>query len=793
MNLKSHLIFIIFLIVSLNIIISSCVNHRKLSTVEDYTTFLYENMSLADSITYTQGFWEANVKKTLEVRERMNWDIPEREFNYFVLPLRVNNEDLDDFRLIYADTLCERVKGMSLYDAVLEINHWCHEMVTYAPSDARTSSPLATIRKGLGRCGEESVLTVSALRAAGIPARQIYTPRWAHTDDNHAWVEAYIDGTWYFLGACEPEPKLNMAWFNAPVSRAMLLNTKVFGKNYDGPEEVIKSTLAYKEINVTSNYVPVRELIVKVVDKKGRAVQDALVNFTIYNYSEFYTVASYKSDSNGVVKFTTGEGDMVVFAYKEDDFGILNCSYSEDNSENNSTTNRKDNYTLTLNHSIGEEFELDIKVTPPKENPLPTLATEEEIANNKIRFERENQIREARPKGNDAVLNSFRDSLTTNELKKRVELLLNSLSTKDLNDVTLDVLNDALNHSLFFDGDFEPYRDSPRVEREFLLPYFSHLSAQIPNLKSVDEIINWVNDNIDVNDSSNPQHLRISPIKVFQARKSDSKSLNIFFVALCRAKGFSARIDPITSKTQYRNSNGEWIDVELFETDVKSKLSPKGFLTLNYSSTAKNEPEYYKNFSISKVFQNGHNLLNLNEDANLSLSTIFNLPMELDRGYYLITSGIRGDEGGTMVHLHFFNLNENSTKEIELLLNKSEVKVNVLGKIELDKIVQIDEIEKDTNLFLLAFLGGKDEPSTHARRQLNSLVSSLKGVRVVVKIMENSQPSDTEIITTSLNLNPSQLPIIVLANRDGEIYYSSQGYNTSLREGLKKLLEVLAL
>lgn len=56
--------------------------------------------------------------------------------------------------------------------------------------------------------GEESTFLVAALRSVGIPARQVYTPRWAHTDDNHAWVEAWADGKWYFLGACEPEPVL---------------------------------------------------------------------------------------------------------------------------------------------------------------------------------------------------------------------------------------------------------------------------------------------------------------------------------------------------------------------------------------------------------------------------------------------------------------------------------------------------------------------------------------------------------------------------------------------------------
>lgn len=71
------------------------------------------------------------------------------------------------------------------------------------------------VKTAYGRCGEESTFTVAALRSVGIPARQVYTPRWAHTDDNHAWVER-ADGEWYFFGACEPEPVLNLGWFNAP-------------------------------------------------------------------------------------------------------------------------------------------------------------------------------------------------------------------------------------------------------------------------------------------------------------------------------------------------------------------------------------------------------------------------------------------------------------------------------------------------------------------------------------------------------------------------------------------------
>ena len=84
---------------------------------ERYVDWLYKHMPLPDNLQYSREYWEQNVQKTLEVRENMAWDIPEREFRHFVLPLRVNNETLDDFRTLYADTLCARVRGMSIADA----------------------------------------------------------------------------------------------------------------------------------------------------------------------------------------------------------------------------------------------------------------------------------------------------------------------------------------------------------------------------------------------------------------------------------------------------------------------------------------------------------------------------------------------------------------------------------------------------------------------------------------------------------------------------------------------------
>lgn len=774
-------------IVALAASISSCNSSKELST-EQCLDFLYRSMPLPDKAVYSEDFWKANVEKTLEVRDKMGWNIPEREFMHFVLPLRVNNETLDDFRTIYADTLCERVKGMSLEQAVLEINHWCHEMATYKPSDARTSSPLATIRYGLGRCGEESVLGVAALRAAGIPARQVYTPRWAHTDDNHAWIEAWVDGKWHFLGACEPEAKLDMAWFNAPVSRALLLHTKVYG-DYHGDEDVISRNYAYTEINVTPNYVPIRRSVVTVVDSEGKPVEGASVEYKIYNYAEFFTVATYSSSKEGKVALNTGIGDMLAWASKGDKFGFAKIG--------------SENTTVVLDHTVGEEFSVDIDILPPPENPIPTNATDEEIAACKVRFDKENVLRESRPKGNDAVLDSFRHNHLDDP--DNVDAILKSLSFKDMNDVTLDVLEDAYSH---VDGNFEMYRDCPRVELEFLLPYFDKLSSV--SASTVKEAIDWVNANIKVDDSLNPQVLRIPPVGVFDTKVADSRSRDIFFVALCRAKGMEARFDEVTSKVQYLE-DGKWIDVNF--SGIPPKVYPQGTLAATYEKIPGNpDPLYYKHFSISKIENGSQLLLSYDDSVDLPYSSLLKNGSSFDEGYYSLTSGSRMADGGVLVHMEFFNVKEAQKRTIPLLMRYSETRISVIGSMDAEALFTKEDRQRVTLLsetgrgyFIVATVGDKDEPTTHAVRQMSSIASQLNSWGRKIVVLGKARPegltnmiggtdpdgSIQKMLTSGCNSTSKLQPVVTVCDSFGRIVYFSQGYNTSLGEELKNVIDKL--
>ena len=772
-------------VVAAALVVAGCSGGKKA-----YVDFLYDSMPLPDRVMYTQEWWEANVEKTLEVQERMGWDVPEREFRHFVLPLRVNNENLDDFRLIYADSLCERVKGMSMAEAALEVNHWCRERATYRPTDARTSSPLATIRAGYGRCGEESVLAVAALRAAGIPARQVYTPRWAHTDDNHAWVEVYVDGGWHFMGACEPEPVLDLGWFNSAVSRAMLLHTKVFG-DYDGPEDVISRTSAYTEINVIRGYVPARRTTVTVVDAQGSPVPDASVEFKIYNYAEYYTVASYLTDAEGQASLDTGLGDIMVWASKDGKFGLADGA--------------SESVTVVLDHSFGEEFSLDFDIVPPAEDPLPSSATAEQVAENARRLAAEDALRDSRPHGTAPLTAAFfaahRDDIIANQI-------YNYLSGKDRNnDITSEVLEDAYKHS---NGQFDQWTDCPRIEYEMLYPYFGEIGEGL-SFSSPVEVYGWVCDNVKVDDAANPQGLRIPPVFVWRSREADTRSRDIFFVAMCRKFGFPARLDEVTGKAQYL-AEGSWNDV------VLASVPPQGDLALELSGSSSDNPEYYTHFTLSKVVDREGkltaDLLSFNEYGPLDFASLFSEPYSLDDGYYMLTTGRRMADGSVLSRASFFNVKEGERTEAALEVRSATTGLPVLGTFDAEQtFLPNGGSSVETSIlsatgrgyFLIAVLGKGDEPSVHAMRQISSATPALNSwgrPAVFLGSVFGPNPdnsvfgTDTDgkiaaMLAAGVGKDEYRLPVIAVGDSFGRIVYFSQGYNTSLAEDLRNVIEKL--
>lgn len=785
----------------------------------EYLQFLYAYMPLPDIVDYSGDFWKENVDLALEIRENMPWGltVPEREWRHFVLPVRVNNENMDDSRRVFFAELKDRVKGLTMEEAALEVNHWCHEKVTYQPSDARTSSPLASVRSAIGRCGEESTFCVAAMRSVGIPARQVYTPRWAHTDDNHAWVEVWVDGKWHFLGACEPEAVLDLGWFNAPASRGMLMHTKVFG-NYDGPEEVMSRNNCFTEIDVTANYAPVAKANVLVVDKKGKPVSDATVEYKLYNYAEFYTVARKTTGADGRSALSAGKGDLLIWASKDGQFGFAKCTVGKDAETE-----------VKIDKSNGFTGGFDITVTPPVERNTVPFQAEEQIALNKKRFAQEDSIRHAyessfvtssdelrRSRGNHHTISDF----LAFHNDEKAHALLKTLAEKDYRDVSLDVLTDHYNNTSNLAV------IAPRVSNEMLTPYRHTLSKAEELIRFRDNpegLVDWVRKNIRIDDTWNPQRLCMSPVGVFNCRITDSHSRDIFFVAAARSIGIIAQLNEVTGKVEYMKDGVTY--AASFEEETNSVVARNGKLKATYKVAAHNDdPKYYTHFTLSKMENGSPELLNYPEDGSVSYETTLKKGEVLEEGNYLLTTGTRMADGSVLAHMEFAPVKYNKESKCKLVMRESKDGVQVIGNFNSENLYNDDENGKKSLLsttgrgyYVIGLISPNEEPTNHALRDIAACKTEFVqwGKKIVLLFRDEAEKArftnknefqnlpntvvwGTDIddaisreIKEAMKLQSDNRPVFLIADTFNRVVFCIQGYTIGLGEQLLTTIKKL--
>ena len=782
-----------------------------------YVKELNPHLATPDRADYNEEFYYQNYLTSIQARNEMPWgkSVPKREFEHFVLPVRVNNENLDTARMVFYRELRDRVKNLSMEDAILEVNHWCHEKVNYRPSDARTSSPLATVRTAYGRCGEESTFLVAALRSVCIPARQVYTPRWAHTDDNHAWVEAWAGGKWYFLGACEPEPVLNLGWFNESASRGMLMHTKVAG-DYDGPEEVMDRNPCYTEINVTSNYAPTSRVDIKVVDASGNPVEGATVEFKLYNYAEFYTVAKKTTDASGSTFLTAGRGDLLVWVTKSKLVATKKVSWTNSHNE-----------TIVLKDtSLPQQLDIDI-VPPPLSAVLPQV-TDEQRALNDRRKAQEDSIRRAYEatmpveawRGNHRTIQRFLDEAKNKVMARK---LLEVLSAKDLRDINLDVLRDNEVALIDTSDIYCRYVLCPRVENEWLTPYKAFLGNELKDkVKDINELIGWTKENITIESETNPQRLRQQPMSVYRNRKSDKLGRAIFVVSAARSMGWPARINEVTGKLEYYSGN-TWNEAR-FEEETTSTTATSGTLRLNFTpSDTHNNLTYYTHFTLSMIENNTPQLLTYAEEA--TWSNTFKNGVQLEPGIYILTTGNRQSDGSVLASITSFKIDSNKETSVDLALrelalayyNDRQNATGALRNLHYYHNTERRQLMKGDAYNIVGIIAPSNEPTTHALHDIATCGSQLidLGCNIVLltlndeqhKRFDKKQFSDLPAsviwgvdkdklegtgaflcgaimndIVKKTNANSQTMPLIVVTDNDGNIFFSQQGYTIHLGE-----------
>lgn len=849
---KFYLLFCISFLFVLNA--NSQTNNSLSEREEEAMGFLKAYMPLSDIADYDEAFFTSQIKTAFKSRDYFAWGktIPEEIFRHFVLVYRVNNENLDSSRLVFFNELKDRIKNMTMYDAALEVNHWCHEYVNYKGADGRTSSPLSTIRTSHGRCGEESTFTVTALRAVSIPARQCYTPRWAHTDDNHAWVEVWIDGTWYHLGACEPEPELNIAWFDAPAKRTMMVHTTVFGGNYKGTEEVNYQTELYSKINLLPNYAPTKKIYVRVKDHKGNPVKDCDVDFGLYNYAEFYPIAQRKTDSSGLTYLTTGFGDLVIWANKNSNYAYKKITVKE-----------TDTLSLVIMPNQNREYEELFEVTPPVQRAITTISGAK-VRENARRLLYEDSVRNAyiatfpnddyikklslelklfdsndvsaiikNSWGNYKDIEAF---LRENKNTPEALDILKVIYEKDLRDTPKEILQSHLDvylktkPNLTYPKEIiDNYILNPRIQLELITSWREFINDNKneiflgQDISSPSQIGKWIEENISLNKTDNYYGCQISPKGVIRLEEADEVSMEILFVAISRTFFIPAKYDWATGKAMYYD-NGEWIPAlnkkkqeEGGGIDIKN--NGKSILNVyNNTTTNRIKPEYSTHFTLAKFHDGKFQTLDYEYDPKFK---DFPEKLELEAGYYRLLTGNRANDGTVYIKTNYFNLKPGRTYDLFVELREIPQNLVVEGAMKMNTKINLQNKEKTTLAQLsndkglvIAIIDPNSEPTKHIMVDIPLFKEEFEQWQggVLFLVPENKLRGDfseksykrlpeqsvfaidkgnkilKQVLKATKKDIKDNLPIILLLTKEGDIVFLSDGYRIGSGENLIKTI-----
>ncbi|MEG1934405.1 MAG: Ig-like domain-containing protein, partial [Rikenellaceae bacterium] len=569
---------------------------------------------------------------------------------------------------------------------------------------------------------------------------------------------------------CEPDPALDMGWFTAPATRSMLMHTKVFG-NYFGKEEVVSKNPSYTEINVTENYAPVKKITVNVVDNEGKAVENAVVDFKIYNYAELYTVASKTTDSLGKATITLGLGDVVAWASKGDKFGFDKLSVKS-----------SDSLTVKLGRTVGENIDVEFDIVPPSEGTGTAVeVTAEQTAENATRLKAEDAIRnqyigtfmtskEANDlavklnadttliqnlikssRGNHKNITEFLTSVSAENLPLALQLL-QAISSKDLRDISSDVLTDHLNGTLPYKENYEGndltrYLLNPRVSSEAVTAYRQKFDTLVKG-KSIEEII-AIAKGIKVADDQNMAVAIVKPEDVMALGVADTHSRDIFFVALARSAGYAARLDESSRKVQYSDGHS-WIDVN-FQT--APSIAPRGELVVDYKPTSTiPDPRYSTHFTFAKLNGTKASTISMPSNANYDMGsgnsskTLFSKPLEMDEGDYIAVTGTRMASGEVLAKIKSFKIEKSTQNHLQLTLRENNEDLFVIGSINPEARITIASSGKESSIlnitgrgyFILALIKPNAEPTNHSLRALKSLTSEIKSWgRPVIVALQN--------------------------------------------------------
>ncbi len=788
-----------------------CEIEQKCKTCSDeeqlLLKYLYGSMPVSDAVTYPFSVFQSYAKHGVYLKEHgmFTQNIPEDIFLQYVVFHRINTEDISECRGFFYSQIREILKeqsekGASMEDVTKELNYWCASKATYRASDDRTASPMTVYDSGYGRCGEESTFTVSVLRSAGIPARQIYAPRWSHCDDNHAWVEVWCDGVWKFLGACEPEEILNRGWFTSASSRAILLHTRRFGEIMENKEEMIAPENFVKEENQIERYANTTTLNIQIFDENQNPVPQALVSIQVLNYAQFYPVAQMRTNQEGKCKITLGKGSVRVEAVKDEKriSKVIDTRQEQDITLGFTTP-----YT---NEEIWNEF---VVYAPKDSEKNTTVLTQEQKEKHSKKCIHVTNLRHAR---NHIVNEKFEREWDAYKEEEK-NTILATLSKKDRLDVKASVLishlEEAKQYQDRFDAEiYTKYLLSPRIADETLTSYRKEiLTSFTEDEKEVfkddpKKIWEYIQKNIKTV-AREYNAIVTPPYMCLKNKVASELSKDILFVAICRSLGIPARLLRLDGTKEYYK--------EGFHKAVLEE-EKQGMMELSFGNEG--VLKYEEDFAIVKKESTNDKLIHLEKIYD-------HMKINLPAGDYEMIIQNRLPNGNIYAKSILFSVRDGEAKKFKMEKYKADVS-EMLESIPLSLFTVKDKegcvhefpTEIKGKKQLLMWLWEAQEPTEHILNEMAEKIDDFQASNTEISFITRNQEAyqdrnisrvlqmipkiktytsnieeDCNLLGRRMYVDPERLPLIIVADKNGKGVYATSGYNVGTAEMLLRVLK----
>ena len=407
---------------------------------------------------------------------------------------------------------------------------------------------------------------------------------------------------------------------------------------------------------------------------------------------------------------------------------------------------------------------------------------------------------------------------------------LNALSDKDLRDAPADILQDHVTRYHPEKYPFNVYEKGilpARIANEGLRKWRSYLhdnlSKELKN-NSVQQVIHWIDEHILVLPNDNYYRAPISPKGVYDLKLTDKHSLNIFFVAACRAIDIPAYLDGASNQL-FVYENEKWVTVSL-EKNIGDEPSthyqplantPDGTLVLHPPTKKLLNPEYYVHYTLAKFEDGDFVSFDFEDDPRVA-----HLPatLTLPPGYYMLSTGNRYSDGETLSQLEFFNIEPAQTVHKTITLRELTPREREYGVIDLKTAVSIlgtpnllSELIIDKEL-IVCFIDPAREPTRHLFKEFAQLKRAFENWngKILFLIPEEKQSTafnpkiqefpknsiftvdeKSQFLKTLLSSTNQEFrddyPLVFILNQEGKLVFKSEGYRIGLGELLLKSLK----